>query len=592
MTGSILIRRGHVLTMDDQLGDLPVGDVLVRGNTIAKVGAQLADRADEVIDADGMFVLPGLVDTHIHLWQTVLRGLAGDLWKGEYFTHVLPYRERFRPEDMYAGGYVGGLELLSHGTTTALDFCHAIGSPSHVDAALDGVRDSGLRAVFEYSVKETPPGVWRSQEERFRDLDRVREKLGDRLSLMVAMSDLETVDIETCERETAFARERGLRRTIHSNFEQQVTAMHGKGLLGPDLLPVHGNVMTDYELDLLAEHGTTISFTPSVEVYGAPCTVLGRALRRGIPITWGCDIPSFVNGDLLAQLRLVVHMQGFLDAQQERLSGRSGGRVPGIPSLTPRAALRSATIGGATALGFGDRTGSLTPGKEADIVLLDSGPFGTSLCDPAAHIVFQAGARTSTPCWSPARSASDPERCWTSTPGACTSSSPRAASTSCHDHAQGRRRPRGGARDHGFPGAEPGRPRPGQPGHRAPGAGRRAGVALPAERDRPGAQDRALDVGRRAAAGPDQPALPADRAGDRGRAGRRRLHHADRQHRQRPRTADRAVRVVAGPPGRRVHRRHRASRRPADHRGAPVRRAHRAGQPAGRPGRHPVGHRR
>lgn len=393
MAGSILIRRGHVLTMDEQLGDLPVGDVLVRGSTIAKVGAELDDPADEVIDADGMFVLPGLVDTHIHLWQTVLRGLAADLWKGEYFTHVLPYRERFRPEDMYAGGYVGGLELLSHGTTTALDFCHAISSPSHVDSALTGLRDSGLRGVFAYSVKETPPGVWRSQDERFRDVERIQETIGDRLSLMVALSDLETVDIDTCVREVEFARSRGLRMTIHSNFEQQVTAMHGAGLLGPDLLPVHGNLMNDHELDLIAEYGTPISFTPSVEVYGAPCTVLGRALRRGIPITWGCDIPSLVNGDLFAQLRLVVHVQGYLDAQWERLNGRSGGRVPGIPTLSPRAALRSATIGGATALGLGDRIGSLTPGKEADIVLLDSGPFGTSLCDPAAHIVFQAGAQ-------------------------------------------------------------------------------------------------------------------------------------------------------------------------------------------------------
>lgn len=392
-TRSVLIRRGHVLTMDDQLGDLPVGDVLVKGSTIADIGPKLDETADETIDAAGMFVLPGLVDTHIHLWQTTLRGLAADLWKGEYFTHVLPYRERYRPEDMYAGGYVGGLELLSHGTTTALDFCHAISSPSHVDSALEGLRDSGLRGVFGYSVKETPPGVWRSQDERFRDVERVRDKLDGRLSLMVALSDLETVDIETCVREMAFARGHGLRMTIHSNFERQITAMNDAGLLGPDLLPVHGNLMNDYELDLLAEHGTPISFTPSVEVYGAPCTVLGRALRRGIPITWGCDIPSFVNGDLLAQLRLVVHVQGYLDAQWERLNGRSGGRVPGIPSLSPRDALRSATLGGATALGLGDRIGSLTPGKEADIVLLDSGPFGTSLCDPAAHIVFQSGAQ-------------------------------------------------------------------------------------------------------------------------------------------------------------------------------------------------------
>ena len=96
MPRSILIRRGHILTMDPDLGDLPAGDILVHGSTIAKVGTQLDDSADDVIDASGRLVLPGLVDTHIHLWQTVLRGLGADLWKGEYFTHVLPYRERPR----------------------------------------------------------------------------------------------------------------------------------------------------------------------------------------------------------------------------------------------------------------------------------------------------------------------------------------------------------------------------------------------------------------------------------------------------------------------------------------------------------------
>ncbi|WP_051579820.1 amidohydrolase family protein [Pseudonocardia acaciae] len=388
-----LIRRGFVLTMDPALGDLPTGDVLVRGGRIERVAEQIDEPADEVIDAAGMFVLPGLVDTHIHLWQTPLRGLASDLWKGEYFTEVLPHRERYRPEDMYAGGYVGGLELLSNGTTTALDFCHAITSPAHVDSALAGLRDAGLRAVFGYSVKEKPAGVFGSQADRFDDVARRLEGMGGRLSMMVALSDLETVDIGTCVREVAFARENGLRMTIHSNFERQITAMNEAGVLGPDVLPVHGNMFSDDEVLMLREHGMTLSFTPSVEVYGAPCTVLGRALRAGVPVTWGCDIPSLVNADLFAQLRLVVHVQGFLDAQRERRHGRSPVRKAGIPSLTPRAALHAATLGGATALGLGDVTGSLTPGKEADIVLLRADRFGASLCDPAAHIAFQSGAQ-------------------------------------------------------------------------------------------------------------------------------------------------------------------------------------------------------
>ncbi|MGF0176761.1 amidohydrolase family protein [Streptomyces sp. Marseille-Q5077] len=394
----ILVRHGHVVTMDDTIGDLPKGDLLIEGDRIVTVQERIDATADEVIDASGTIVLPGLVDTHIHLWQTVLRGMASGLWMGEYFQRVPPYRSRFRPEDMYAGGFAGGLELLANGVTTAVDFCDCVGSPRHADAAIEGMAASGVRGLHAYSVRASAPGTFTSPEQRLADAARLCGEIAvrgeARIGLMLAISDVGTVDLETTVREVAHARELGLGITMHANTPGQVSALHQARLLGEDMVLVHCNVISDEELELLADAGATMSVTPGLELaFGSPFTMLGRALRRGVRIAWGCDIPSFTNADLLAQMRLAYHVQGCVDGASERAEGRSGKRRPGIPTLTPRAVLQRGTIDAARAIGLGDRIGSLTPGKQADLVLLRESEFGVSLSEPAATILLQSGVQ-------------------------------------------------------------------------------------------------------------------------------------------------------------------------------------------------------
>ncbi|WP_157247135.1 amidohydrolase family protein [Nonomuraea typhae] len=390
-----LIRGGHLLTMDPAIGDVPGGDLLIDDAVITSVGETVAAGADQVIDATGKIVMPGFVDTHIHLWQTVMRGLAGELWKGEYFEKVLPYRSRYRPEDIYAGGYAGGLELLANGVTTALDFCHAIVTPEHSDAAVQALIDSGVRGVHGYSIREKPLGHFTTHDQRLADAVRAHEAIThDRVTLMLALSDLETIDIAKSAKEVAFARERGLRMTIHSNFPGQITEMHEAGLLGPDLLPVHGNVFTDDEIRMLADADASLSVTPSVEVgLGSPFTVQRRAAALGLRTGWGCDVATYTNADLLGQMRLGYQLTCYLDSQAERAEGRTGRRRPGIPTLTARDVLRNGTMSGAEALGLAGRIGSLTPGKQADVIVIDPGAFGTPLGDPAAQVLMQASTR-------------------------------------------------------------------------------------------------------------------------------------------------------------------------------------------------------
>src|SRR5262249_39733927 len=150
-----LLRDGNLLTMDDRLGAFR-GDVLIEGSRIREVAPSITVAADEVVDLDGAVVLPGLVDCHVHLWQAPIRGVAAGCWGREYFGVVHPLSARFRATDLYAATFAAGAELLTHGVTTAVDFCHSTNSPAHAEASLAALSDVGIRALFGFSFRERP----------------------------------------------------------------------------------------------------------------------------------------------------------------------------------------------------------------------------------------------------------------------------------------------------------------------------------------------------------------------------------------------------------------------------------------------------
>ncbi len=395
-----LLRGGHVITMDRELGDVEHGDVLIEDGRIAAVERGLDAAADEVIDVSGSIVLPGLIDSHIHLWQTPLRGLASEVWAGEYFPTVHPLSGRYRPQDMHAATYGGAIELLSHGVTTVFDFCHSVNSPQHADASVDALQEAGIRALFGYSFRdrpEVPERAFHSHEERVRDAHRVRsERLADEAGLVqlaIALNNLEHVDEETFERELACARELGALATVHSLLPWEIGEVHRRGLLRPDLMWVHVTPATDHELELLREHGGSIAATPEIEfAMEGLYPLTGRCVRRGVPTTLGVDVASAVSADLLVQMRLAFDVERMLDGQHGRMFGREPARKEGLPTLSARAVLGLGTIDAARALGIDGRTGSLTPGKDADVLVLGTEPFGMGLGDPAAHVILQSSA--------------------------------------------------------------------------------------------------------------------------------------------------------------------------------------------------------
>ncbi|MDQ2836078.1 MAG: amidohydrolase family protein [Actinomycetota bacterium] len=396
---TLLIRGGYVLSLDDAVGDLPRGDVLITADRISAIGVDLDVVADEVIDATDRLVIPGLIDSHNHLWQSPLRGLADECWADEYFGAVHPTSGRFDADDMYTATYASAVDMLAVGVTTTFDFCHSVNSLRHADASIAALQAAGLRAIFGYSFRDRPEVARRSfhgLDDRIADVSRVHADMSKTNSLVqlgIALNNIEQVEPAVNARELAAARELGVPVTVHSNYADQVRQLHHAGLLGPDLQWVHACKISDDELAMLAGEGGTISATPDSEIGMSglyPAT--GRAVRHGVPVALGIDIQSALSNDMFRVLRLTFELERMREGQLDWLGGRHPERRPGVPSLSARDVLRLGTIDGARALGLGAVTGSLTVGKQADVLVLSTGRFGLGYGDPAAHVVVRSGA--------------------------------------------------------------------------------------------------------------------------------------------------------------------------------------------------------
>lgn len=401
MTRRLLIRGATVVTMDAALGDLERGDVLVEGERIRAVAPRIDATDCELLDASGAIVSPGFVDTHRHVWQALLRGVAADWTLYDYTLNMrMGFGSLYEPDDAYLGNYTGALEALDAGITTVVDHSHIMNSPAHADEALRGLVDSGIRAVFCYGLYPNPrhdpflldfdPG-W-----RFEDAGRVRRDHlacdDGRVRFGLAPSEVTATPFAQIERELAVARElAALRVSCHVSMgrwdhgARVVERLAASGRLGDDLLFVHGSTLTDDELAAVAASGASLSCTPETELQmamGRPVFV--RAKAAGARPSLGIDIVSNFSGDMFAQMRLLLQSERGFDNEQRA-------DAPRVLDLSTRDVLALATIEGARAAGLDGVTGSLTPGKQADIVLTRTdSPHMAGVCDPVAALVLYA----------------------------------------------------------------------------------------------------------------------------------------------------------------------------------------------------------
>jgi len=397
----LCIRNAVVVTMDQQLGNFGKADALVEGTKIVAVGENLNAEGAEVINADGMIAMPGFVDCHRHVWQSNMRHVASNWTLMQYLlASRVAYAGAYRVEDMLLGQYAGTLEALDAGVTTVVDHAHNLASPEHVDAALEGTKKSGIRTVFCYGMgkvlkdgnlfEDNASPAW-----HFDDLRRVSAQHFDSADahyLGVALNEIPFSTIDSLRKEIETARELGARLiTFHMSLPgaESVFQLAEAGLLSSDMLVTHGFFLTDRELELLAKHGASVVCTPDSELQmGMGYGITTRARRFGVNYSLGVDIVSGNSGDLFSQMRLSLQTQRAFH-NQELINA---GEQPKAVNVSVRDVLESATMGGATAAGLGDEVGSLTPGKEADIILLNCNRVGLQpMGDPETTVVMHAG---------------------------------------------------------------------------------------------------------------------------------------------------------------------------------------------------------
>jgi len=396
----LLIRGATVITMESPDAAAVPGDVLVSNGRIAAIspiGTAMPPDA-EVINAEGCILLPGFINSHIHLAQAILRGLAGDATLDEYFKLIVAkYTRHIRPEDLAASDYAGALEQLSCGTTTVFDWSREALTPAHADAIVDAMRRSGIRAFFGYGVTGPAQGgtAIRADVERLRkgplasDTDRVR--------LALALRGPDSSPMAEAEDDFRFARSLGLLHQFHvgvllysARQRRGVAELAAKALLGSGAILVHANDLDPDEYGIVAQHGAGIAVTPEVEMmmgHGQPAT--GRARGAGLMPGLGVDVVTGVGGDMFSQMRTMLSAQRLAD----NLAAAQAGKPLAKVSLTTRHVLAAATIDGARLLGIDKDVGSISVGKKADLVLIRADRLGTApLNDPIGAVVLQASA--------------------------------------------------------------------------------------------------------------------------------------------------------------------------------------------------------
>ncbi|ROU00123.1 amidohydrolase family protein [Histidinibacterium lentulum] len=380
---TILIRNGLVLTLAENSAPLPGHDIVVKDGRIERIAPDIdAGAADEVIDAGGMIVMPGLVNAHIHTWQTGLRGLALDWTATNYFRAMhAGLAGFFTPEDIHIANLVGALNQLNCGVTTIVDWHHNNPTPDHSDAAIDGLEDAGIRAMFLHgSAKPDPkPGqkhfsetpMNRAEVERLRQgrLSRDDALVTMGLAILGPQMSVEEVVLQ----DLGMAKDLDLVVSIHHSGakmpapEGYVRAAEA-GLVDRRVNIVHGNELTDRDLGVLVDHGATFNVTAEVEMQMCYGDLLsGRLLERGVPFSIGTDIECAYGADMFACIRFTLQAERYQTSK--RMLDETGER-PHPQPITARQALGWATIEGARLARLERRTSTLEPGKAADLILL------------------------------------------------------------------------------------------------------------------------------------------------------------------------------------------------------------------------------
>ena len=388
----VVFRNGLVITMDDAHTVIPGGDVLVVGDKIQQIGPNLeVPEGTEEIDASGGIVMPGMIDTHRHMWQTAMRGYGADWTLTQYFVwYYLESGKLFRPEDIYAGNLLSAIEAVDAGVTTSVDWSHGLQTPDHADAAVDALESVPGRFILAYGNIQQGPWEW-TNSPGFRDF--VQRRSGDLEGFQIAF---DVPGDPAFPEKAAFeaARELGVPVNTHvgvwgATNDNGVKMIHENGFMTPETIYVHAATLTNDSYSRIAATGGSVSVsTESEQSAGQGYPPTWQLRKHGIPISLSMDTSVWWSADLFAAMRATLSA----DRSREHMEAHGKQETVTNHHLRAENVVEFATRGGAKALGKDDKLGALTPGRQADIVLIknDDSPAMFPILNPYGHIVYQA----------------------------------------------------------------------------------------------------------------------------------------------------------------------------------------------------------
>ena len=410
MSNRTLIKGGIVLTQDDELGELPNADILIEDDRISAIGPNLSAEGAEVIDAQGDIVIPGFIDTHRHTWETSIRTSAPDYTLGAYFGGILDkFAPQYRPDDVYAGNLWGALECANAGITTLVDWSHIMNTPAHADEAIRGLQEAGIRSVFAFGFPNTSLQDWWFGPDYAGSVLEIDGDLARRIRAQYFNSDDGLITMALATRGTNFCREEvvrhewelakelGLNITVHVAMyrfgytKMQLSKLKEMDLLFPNTTYIHSSHLLDDEWAMVRDSGSNVSYAPQIELqmgHGWAQAVTAR--DYGVPIGLSSDVATTASSDQFTQMHAIFaseRARRYEIAWEENLEWNQ----PESKLITSRDVLAMATIGGAKVAGIADRTGSLTPGKKADLVIIDTNAVNVApVIDPVGAVVCAA----------------------------------------------------------------------------------------------------------------------------------------------------------------------------------------------------------
>ena len=388
--GHFVIRNAYVMTMQQGTGDIKDADLHARDGVIVAIGPKLTAPGATTINGTGMIVLPGLIETHWHMWNTLLRSMSGDKPDLGYFRTTAALGQRYDPSDMYQGTRLAAAEAINGGITFVHDWCHNIRGFDYAEADLRALRETGIRARFSYGGAQ---GMANSASINVGDFERLHREwasygndglitLGLAWRGMGGNNPAAAIPPEIYRREIEAARNLGLPVSVHASGSRpaagQVNTIYKANLLRQDMQIIHAIVITKDEIAAVKAAGASVSISPFSELrigFGLPQT--GELIAAGIPVGLSVDTVELTgNADMFGIMKLVQNVEN--------------GKAENEFKLTARRVLELGTIEGARSMGIAEKVGSLKAGKRADLIMVSTRDVNLGIFTDPAHMLVTA----------------------------------------------------------------------------------------------------------------------------------------------------------------------------------------------------------